>query len=217
MHTTPQLEILADDVKCKHGSTTGQLDPAALFYLRSRGIGEAAARAPADLRVRERACCDTVPEPRARGGSSGTCRRACPARRARGGGVVSAPQRRPSDRAARRRARSARDFPILRADRARQAARLPRQRGQRAEAARGDRRRARGTTSATTRTSTAACTSSRAVATDAYEAAREQGRSASSARASTREIDLHCAAPPRRINLVAQSYGRATSAPATRC
>ncbi len=41
----PRLEILADDVKCKHGSTTGQLDPAALFYLRSRGITEAAARA----------------------------------------------------------------------------------------------------------------------------------------------------------------------------
>ncbi len=44
VHSTPQLLILADDVKCKHGSTTGQLDPAALFYLRSRGIGEAAAR-----------------------------------------------------------------------------------------------------------------------------------------------------------------------------
>ncbi len=44
VHSTPQLEILADDVKCKHGSTTGQLDPAALFYLRSRGIGEAEAR-----------------------------------------------------------------------------------------------------------------------------------------------------------------------------
>jgi Fe-S cluster assembly protein SufD len=42
-HSTPQLEILADDVKCKHGSTTGQLDPEALFYLRSRGIDEAAA------------------------------------------------------------------------------------------------------------------------------------------------------------------------------
>ena len=40
----PQLEILTDDVKCKHGSTTGQLDPGALFYLRSRGIAEAAAR-----------------------------------------------------------------------------------------------------------------------------------------------------------------------------
>jgi Fe-S cluster assembly protein SufD len=40
----PQLEILTDDVKCKHGSTTGQLDPGALFYLRSRGLPEAAAR-----------------------------------------------------------------------------------------------------------------------------------------------------------------------------
>jgi Fe-S cluster assembly protein SufD len=44
VHSTPQLEILADDVKCRHGSTTGQLDPAALFYLRTRGIGEAEAR-----------------------------------------------------------------------------------------------------------------------------------------------------------------------------
>jgi Fe-S cluster assembly protein SufD len=44
VHSVPQLEILADDVKCKHGSTTGQIDPTALFYLRSRGIGEAAAR-----------------------------------------------------------------------------------------------------------------------------------------------------------------------------
>jgi Fe-S cluster assembly protein SufD len=42
--STPALEIHADDVKCKHGSTTGQLDPLALFYLRSRGIGEDAAR-----------------------------------------------------------------------------------------------------------------------------------------------------------------------------
>ncbi len=45
VNSTPALEILADDVKCKHGSTTGQLDAAALFYLRSRGIGDAAARA----------------------------------------------------------------------------------------------------------------------------------------------------------------------------
>ncbi len=40
----PQLEIYADDVKCTHGSTVGPLDPKALFYLRSRGIGEAEAR-----------------------------------------------------------------------------------------------------------------------------------------------------------------------------
>jgi Fe-S cluster assembly protein SufD len=44
VNSTPALEIFADDVKCKHGSTTGQLDPLALFYLRSRGIGEAEAR-----------------------------------------------------------------------------------------------------------------------------------------------------------------------------
>jgi Fe-S cluster assembly protein SufD len=43
--STPALEIFADDVKCKHGSTIGQLDAAALFYLRSRGIGEPEARA----------------------------------------------------------------------------------------------------------------------------------------------------------------------------
>jgi Fe-S cluster assembly protein SufD len=42
--SVPQLEILADDVKCKHGSTTGQLDPEALFYLRSRGIPHEAAK-----------------------------------------------------------------------------------------------------------------------------------------------------------------------------
>ena len=42
--STPALEIFADDVKCKHGSTIGQLDAAALFYLRSRGLGEAEAR-----------------------------------------------------------------------------------------------------------------------------------------------------------------------------
>jgi Fe-S cluster assembly protein SufD len=40
----PNLEIYANDVKCSHGSTTGRLDPAALFYLRSRGIGEQQAR-----------------------------------------------------------------------------------------------------------------------------------------------------------------------------
>ncbi|MCB9479595.1 MAG: Fe-S cluster assembly protein SufD [Deltaproteobacteria bacterium] len=39
----PQLEIYADDVKCTHGATIGQLDSNALFYLRSRGIGEAEA------------------------------------------------------------------------------------------------------------------------------------------------------------------------------
>ncbi|HET8648348.1 MAG TPA: Fe-S cluster assembly protein SufD, partial [Vicinamibacteria bacterium] len=45
VNSTPALEIHADDVRCKHGSTTGQLDPQSLFYLRSRGIGEELARA----------------------------------------------------------------------------------------------------------------------------------------------------------------------------
>lgn len=42
--TKPELEIYANDVKCSHGATTGQLDAAALFYLRSRGLDEATAR-----------------------------------------------------------------------------------------------------------------------------------------------------------------------------
>ena len=42
--TKPQLEIFADDVKCAHGATVGQLDAEQLFYLRSRGLSEARAR-----------------------------------------------------------------------------------------------------------------------------------------------------------------------------
>jgi Fe-S cluster assembly protein SufD len=42
--TKPQLEIYADDVRCTHGATIGQLDAMAVFYLQSRGIGAAAAR-----------------------------------------------------------------------------------------------------------------------------------------------------------------------------
>jgi Fe-S cluster assembly protein SufD len=68
--TKPQLEIFADDVKCGHGGTVGQLDDDSLFYLRSRGMGEAEARSlliwafaaelverigPAALRARARA------------------------------------------------------------------------------------------------------------------------------------------------------------------
>lgn len=45
VNTKPQLEIWADDVKCSHGCTTGQLDEEALFYLRTRGIHKDAARA----------------------------------------------------------------------------------------------------------------------------------------------------------------------------
>jgi Fe-S cluster assembly protein SufD len=42
--TKPQLEIWADDVRCSHGASIGRLDEEALFYLRSRGLGEGAAR-----------------------------------------------------------------------------------------------------------------------------------------------------------------------------
>jgi Fe-S cluster assembly protein SufD len=42
--TKPELEIYTDDVRCSHGATTGQLDPVALFYLRSRGVPAAEAR-----------------------------------------------------------------------------------------------------------------------------------------------------------------------------
>jgi Fe-S cluster assembly protein SufD len=42
--TKPQLEIYADDVKCTHGATIGQVDENALFYLRSRGLDEVSAR-----------------------------------------------------------------------------------------------------------------------------------------------------------------------------
>jgi Fe-S cluster assembly protein SufD len=45
VNTKPQLEIYADDVKCTHGATVGQLDSDAIFYLRARGISEEDARA----------------------------------------------------------------------------------------------------------------------------------------------------------------------------
>ncbi len=45
MNTKPQLEIWADDVKCSHGCTTGQLDEEQMFYLQSRGISAVSARA----------------------------------------------------------------------------------------------------------------------------------------------------------------------------
>jgi Fe-S cluster assembly protein SufD len=44
INSKPQLEIFADDVKCSHGSTVGQLSEESMFYLQSRGIGKAAAK-----------------------------------------------------------------------------------------------------------------------------------------------------------------------------
>ena len=55
VYSKPHLEIYADDVKCTHGSSTGQLDAQALFYMRSRGIGEREA-----LKILTRAFADEV-------------------------------------------------------------------------------------------------------------------------------------------------------------
>jgi Fe-S cluster assembly protein SufD len=44
MNSKPELEIYADDVKCSHGSTTGQLDDEAMFYLQARGLSKDSAR-----------------------------------------------------------------------------------------------------------------------------------------------------------------------------
>jgi Fe-S cluster assembly protein SufD len=60
--TKPQLEIYADDVKCTHGATIGQLDENALFYLRARGIDEVSARKLL-LRAFAGECLDRMHEP----------------------------------------------------------------------------------------------------------------------------------------------------------
>ena len=44
VYSQPMLEIYADDVKCSHGATTGQIDPQQLFYMQQRGIDERTAR-----------------------------------------------------------------------------------------------------------------------------------------------------------------------------
>ena len=52
IHTKPELQIHADDVRCTHGATIGQLDAESMFYLQSRGIGKRAGPQLAHLRVR---------------------------------------------------------------------------------------------------------------------------------------------------------------------
>ena len=49
--TKPELEIFADDVKCSHGATVGELDAEQLFYLRSRGIPRQRGAVDAGARV----------------------------------------------------------------------------------------------------------------------------------------------------------------------
>jgi len=63
--TKPQLEIYADDVKCTHGATIGQMEESALFYLRSRGIDEGSARRILLLAFANE-CLDRMKEPVAR-------------------------------------------------------------------------------------------------------------------------------------------------------
>ena len=220
--SVPQLEILADDVKCKHGSTTGQLDPAALFYLRSRGIGEDAARS---LLIYAFAS-DVVRAHQGRGAARGprraTCASGCPARPTSRRRWFE--HRRPSAprgvaaRPARRGARVRADFPILAPASSTasplvyldNAASSP-------EAAGGDRRRARGLRGATTPTSTAACTQLSMQSTDAYEAARGQGPALPQRRVDARR-SIFTRGTTEAINLVAPSYGRrARRARATRC
>ena len=68
-------------MKCKHGSTTGQLDPDALFYLRSRGIGEAAARSLLTYAFASDVVRRIRVEPLRDGGRGRTCSRGCRRRR----------------------------------------------------------------------------------------------------------------------------------------
>ena len=63
--TKPQLEIYADDVKCTHGATIGQIDDTQLFYLRARGLNEATARNML-LYAFAAECMDRMKEPAAR-------------------------------------------------------------------------------------------------------------------------------------------------------
>jgi len=120
-------------VKCKHGSTTGQLDPQALFYLRSRGIAEAAARTLLTYAFAS----DVGPADPGGGRSEGG---GGPPAVAVAGGVGDQGGIRMSAESAVRSATGfdveavRRDFPILGVSVHGKAPRLPRQRGQRAEA-----------------------------------------------------------------------------------
>jgi Fe-S cluster assembly protein SufD len=71
--TKPQLEIHADDVKCTHGATIGQIEEEQLFYLRSRGIDEVSARNTL-LYAFAAECLDRMHEPAAREFAEGLIR-----------------------------------------------------------------------------------------------------------------------------------------------
>ena len=199
----PQLEIYADDVKCSHGATIGQLDEDALFYLRSRGIGEARRAALLDARLRGARCSSASRRDALR-------ERSARARSPRIRGVRAVSRSRPAAPVAdaldvaRLRAR----LPDPRPPHPRQAARLPRQRGERAEAARRDRRGRRASTPTTTPTCTAASTSSSERATRRLRGARASGAAVPRTRA-TRTRSSSLRGTTEAINLVAASCGRA--------
>ena len=62
IYTRPELEIYADDVKCSHGATVGELDPEQMFYMRSRGLDEETARALLTFAFANRLLTRLVPE-----------------------------------------------------------------------------------------------------------------------------------------------------------
>ncbi len=62
INTKPELEIYADDVKCAHGATVGQLDEQAIFYLRSRGLNQAEAEKMLTSAFARRVYTGSVPE-----------------------------------------------------------------------------------------------------------------------------------------------------------
>lgn len=69
--TQPQLEIYADDVKCSHGATVGQMDSEAILYMRQRGLSEAQARGVADRGLRGRCRTPLRHRTAVRGGDGG--------------------------------------------------------------------------------------------------------------------------------------------------
>ena len=218
VNSTPALEIFADDVKCKHGSTIGQLDADALFYLRSRGIGEEDARALLTWAFAEDVA-RRIRIPRSAPASKRRSGLKLPGARWRAGKGVSAMSRTPIRSAATvARPRSAQPGPPYDVEAIR--ARL------------SDPRAARSTASPSSISTTPRRRRSRASvidaerdvyeryyanihrgvhllsveSTDAYEAAREKVRALLNA-PSTREI-VFVRGTTEAINLVAQTYGR---------
>ncbi len=206
INTKPQLEIFADDVKCTHGAAIGQLDEDALFYLRARGLTYRRGARHADSRVRRR-------DPRS-GARSSRCEVALEgelyaqlAQRSRGGGRGMTPVGRAGAQHRFDVARVRRGLPDPGGARARQAARLSRQREHEPEAAGRCSTRWTRTTGTATRTSIAATHLLSERATALYEGAR--AKAARLHQRAGRAVDrLHRRGPPT----ASTSSRRATAA-----